>query len=639
MLSKTIQLTFITLLLSACSGGGSGSSNNDTTAEETPPVADAPSTGGDTPPETGDPSTGDDTPATPAQAKDLTLSFEAIKIFRFDWTDAEGASHYHLLENPDGVSGFSPVAENIPQGTETQALEIEAALYNRTNAQYMLQTCTIEESEEQCIDSEILSVNDTLADSIGYLKASNTDTEDLFGGVISLSADGQTLAVGADNEDSNTTGIDGDENNNDATNSGAVYIFARNQNRWQQQAYLKASNTGFDDRFGRALSLSADGHTLAVGAAQERSKATGINGDQSDNNAKWSGAVYIFTRNENTWQQQTYLKASNTDADDTFGNSLSLSADGQSLAVGAPLESSAATGINGDQQDNEISGTGAVYIFDRDEDSWQQQAYIKANTTDSYDHFGISVSLSGDGRTLAAGASNESSSATGINGDENDDSASGSGAAYVFTRSGDSWQQQAYIKASNTDKGDGFGGALSLSADGLTLAVGARREKSSATGINSDESDNSLNASGAVYIFARTEDSWQQQAYIKASNTDEYDSFGNSMSLSADGQILAVEAPYENSRAIGIGGDQLDNSADNSGAVYIFVRSENNWQQKAYLKASNASRADLFGHSISLSADGQTLAVGARKEDSNATGIGGNQQDDSVLDSGAVYIY
>ncbi|WP_299585455.1 hypothetical protein [uncultured Microbulbifer sp.] len=124
----------------------------------------------DAPPETENPSTEDDTPAKPGQAKDLTLSFEAVKIFRFNWTDTEGASHYHLLENTDGVSGFSPVAENISQGSETLALEIEAALYDRTNAQYMLQACIGEGAQEQCSDSGILSVSDALVDSIGHLK-------------------------------------------------------------------------------------------------------------------------------------------------------------------------------------------------------------------------------------------------------------------------------------------------------------------------------------------------------------------------------------------------------------------------------------------------------------------------------------
>ncbi|MFB2351183.1 hypothetical protein, partial [Priestia megaterium] len=92
------------------------------------------------------------------------------------------------------------------------------------------------------------------------------------------------------------------------------------------------------------------------------------------------------------------------------------------------------------------------------------------------DYFGTSVALSGDGNTLVVAAKEEASSATGINGNGQDNSARGSGAAYVFTRSGAAWSQQAYIKASNTGANDNFGYSIALSSDGATLAVGAIRE-------------------------------------------------------------------------------------------------------------------------------------------------------------------
>ncbi len=116
-----------------------------------------------------------------------------------------------------------------------------------------------------------------------------------------------------------------------------------------QEAYIKASNTDADDRFGRSVALSGDGNTLAVGAAQETSAATGVNGDQADNNARFAGAVYVFTRDSGgVWTQQAYIKASNTDRVDRFGRSVALSGDGNTLAVGAFGERSAATGVNGD---------------------------------------------------------------------------------------------------------------------------------------------------------------------------------------------------------------------------------------------------------------------------------------------------
>jgi len=116
--------------------------------------------------------------------------------------------------------------------------------------------------------------------------------------------------------------------------------------------------------------------------------------------------------------------------------------------------------------------------------------------TDAYDYFGYSVALDGD--TLAVGAYGEDSSARGINGNQSDNSASGSGAVYVFTRAGTTWTQQAYIKASNTETYDQFGWSVAL--DGDTLAVGARGERSSARGINGNQSDNTASGSGAVYV-------------------------------------------------------------------------------------------------------------------------------------------
>ena len=132
------------------------------------------------------------------------------------------------------------------------------------------------------------------------------------------------------------------------------------------------------------------------------------------------------------WQQQAYLKASNPDSDDIFGHSVSLSSDGNTLAVGAPFETSAVTGIDADQSDNSARRAGAVYVFLRSNGVWRQQAYLKASNTDIEDIFGSPVSLSGDGNTLAAGGSNEGSNATGINGDQTDNSATAAGAVYLY---------------------------------------------------------------------------------------------------------------------------------------------------------------------------------------------------------------
>ena len=170
-----------------------------------------------------------------------------------------------------------------------------------------------------------------------------------------------------------------------------------------QQGYLKASNTNANDQFGYLVAFSGD--TLVVGAPQEGSNATGVNGDQTNNNAANSGAVYVFTRSAGVWTQQAYLKASNTEAGDQFGVSVAIS--GDTLAVGAMFEASNATGINGNQSDNSAPGAGAVYVFTRAAGVWTQQAYLKASNTDAGDNFGVTVALKDD--TLAVAAYSEAS--------------------------------------------------------------------------------------------------------------------------------------------------------------------------------------------------------------------------------------
>jgi hypothetical protein len=248
----------------------------------------------------------------------------------------------------------------------------------------------------------------------------------MFGESVALAGD--TLAVGTSWEASAATGIDGNQADNSTGRAGAVYVFTRTAGVWSQQAYVKASNTGFFDNFGNSVALAGD--TLAVGAWAEASAATGINGNQVDNSAGSSGAVYVFTRNAGVWSQQAYVKPSNTDGNERFGDSVALA--GDTLAVGAWCEDSAATGINGNQADNSAACSGAVYVFTRNAATsvWSQQAYVKASNTESNDRFGWSVALAGD--TLAVGTFSEDSAATGVDGNQADNSAQDSGAVYVF---------------------------------------------------------------------------------------------------------------------------------------------------------------------------------------------------------------
>jgi hypothetical protein len=216
------------------------------------------------------------------------------------------------------------------------------------------------------------------------------------------------------------------------------------------------------------------------------------------------------------------------------------------------------------------------------------------------------------------------------------------GAAYVFVRSGTTWSQQAYLKASNTDGGDDFGWSVAVSGD--TVLVGAEQESSAATGVNGNQADNTAAQAGAAYVFVRSGTTWSQQAYLKASNTDAADNFGMSVAISGDTAV--VGAPGEASAATGVDGNQADDSATFAGAAYVFARSGMTWSQQAYLKASNTNADDSFGSlsngyfsGSSVAVSGDTVVVGAGGESSAATGVNGNQADNTASGAGAAYVF
>lgn len=421
-----------------------------------------------------------------------------------------------------------------------------------------------------------------------YLKTSNPERGDYMGFSLALSDDGDTIAVGAYGEDSGSLT---DQSDNSASYAGAVFIFDYNGSYWSQTAYLKESNPEEDDRFGYSVALNSDGDRLAVGAAYE----------DSDSEVENTGAVYIFEKDgSGDWNQTAELTASNADEDDRFGREIAFSGDGETLAVSTPLEASSETGTSGTGSDNSAENAGAVYIFSYDDGlaSWSQTAYLKASNASEGDYFGASISLNDEGTLLAVGATYEDSNATGIDGDQTNNEAQGAGAVYLFSYADNSWSQTAYIKGSNTEGaigsytsdsvwvptdeawGDHFGKNVLLNDEGTVLLVNAADEDSAATGINSDENDDSAGGfdSGAVYRFefdSETE-SWQQTHYIKSPNTQEDDSFGNSIDLSADGNALVIGAYVENSNTSGINSvdtgfdDDDENDLTSAGALYLY---------------------------------------------------------------------
>jgi len=459
-----------------------------------------------------------------------------------------------------------------------------------------------------------------------YIKASNTDAGDSFGSRVSLFGD--TLAVSSIGERS---GVLGDEEDDGLVSSGAVYVYTKNgSGDWSQQAYLKASNfaqqhlpvyfgSGF--KFGQSLALAQD--TLVVGAPGESGLSPGINGDQTNIlHGNEIGAAYVFTRSGSTWTQQAYIKPSYISSGALkFGTSVALSDDGNTLVVGTPYEHGVSTGINGVENNQTGGFIGAVWVYTRTGSTWTKQAYIKASISVGY--FGGSVGLTDDGNTLAV-----SSGET----------------VHLLTRSGTTWSYQDLVRASNRESNtfDGFG-TLSISGD--TLAVGAYSEDSTASGIDGDQGNGSTiygttYNSGAAYIFTRDgSGAWSQDSYIKASNPSQGALFGSTLSLSNNGDSLLVGAYQNTSGSSGVDADQTINGPTAiSGAAYLFSRSSGAWTQQHFIKSSNSEFQDAFGLAVALDDNG-TMVVGASGEDSQATGVNGDQGDNSASGAGAVYVF
>jgi hypothetical protein len=482
-----------------------------------------------------------------------------------------------------------------------------------------------------------------------YLKSPAPRASDALGTSTVLSADGLTLVSTAPFEPGTGAGVN-PAYTTTGTNVGAVYVFTRSSVNaaWTFQAYIKATNPDNNDYFGGRLSfglaLSGDGNTLAVGAATEDGSGTGIN--PADNNAATdAGAVYVYTRSAGTWSSQAYIKGPTADANDQFGYSVALSFDGSTLAVGSPGEDGNGVGVN-PAANNSNADTGAAYAYVRTGSTWVLQATLKAGVaTETSEKMGEAVALSATGDMLVATALGESSPTTGVNPAKPLNGATGSGAAYTYSRTGGTWAYHNFIKASNTGAGDQFGNAVALSGDGNTLAVGANLEDGSGTGINPADNNAAADA-GAVYVYTRSAagQPYAFQAYLKASNTDASDQFGYRVALSFDGNTLATSAPNEDGSGT-CANPANDNNLSNSGAAYVLSRTASAftatgtaWGQTVLLKAGTQDSGDRVGASVALGADGRSLALGAFGEDGSGTGVN-PPSDNALSNSGCVYVY
>ncbi len=431
-----------------------------------------------------------------------------------------------------------------------------------------------------------------------YVKASNAEASDSFGAAVAISGD--TMVIGAPWESGGGPGVNGDQASNSLPASGAVYVFVREAGVWTQRAYLKASDPTAGSRFGSSVAIEGD--RIAVGSFAYPG----------------GGAVYVFSRQGATWRQEARVVAPNRENLDNFGASIALS--GTTLLIGAHHEDSASGGINGNQANNGAASAGAAYVFEREIITfnglpvavWSLQAYLKATHPEVEDQFGWSVALDGD--TAVVGAINEDGSATGVNGNANDNSLVNPGAAYVFERSGGVWSQRAYLKAASPRQGEQMGASVAIS--GSTIVC---------SGLHTER----------VTLFTREGIAWSVggEVSIAPSSGDRW------LKLALDGDTLLVadRQAADSLAGVRVAPATGDHGAPASGGVHLFRRHQGLWTRHVYLKASNPGANDRFGEAVALS--GGTAVIGADGEDSYATGIDGNQFDNTAQQSGAAYVF
>ena len=374
------------------------------------------------------------------------------------------------------------------------------------------------------------------------LVASDGEAVDRFG--ISVSICGDTAVVGSLNDDEN------------GEDSGAAYVFTRTGSFWTQETKLVASDGEAEDHLGSAVSIS--GNTAVVAALPD--DAAGAS----------SGSVYVFTRSGTAWTQEQKLNADDAEAYDRFGTSVAI--DGDTIIVGASFD------------DDNGADSGAAYVFTRTGTMWVQEQKLYADDGDSFDYFGASVAVDGDTAIVGAdwadaGAVNSGAAyvfkrsgttwtveqkltaddaeandrlgtAVALDGDTavvgadgDDDTEDDSGSAYVFTRSGSSWNQEAKLLAGDGEADAKFG--CSIDVDGDTALVGAYGE------------DGDVANSGAAYVFTRSGTAWSQAHKLTASDGGIGDYFGRSVSIDRDTAVT--------------GADNHDDGGSNVGAAYVFT--------------------------------------------------------------------
>jgi len=356
-------------------------------------------------------------------------------------------------------------------------------------------------------------------------------------------------------DDGKRVAIGANYNNDNGNNAGQVRIYSEYEGIWTQLGSNILGETA-EDLSGSSVSLSSDGKRVAIGAIY------------NDGNGSKSGHVRIYSESGGVWTQL----GSDIDgeaAGDWLGSSVSLSSDGKRVAIGAP------------ENNGNGSKSGHVRIYSESGGVWTQVGSDIDGKTSNYS--GSAVSLSSDGKRVAIGAP-YSSEVQPV-----------AGKVRVYTESGGVWTQLGSdLDGEGAD--DHSGSSVSLSSDGKRVAIGA---------IYSDGTDYDA---GHVRIYSESGGVWTQVGSdIDGEATQ--DRSGFSVSLSNDGKIVAIGAPYN---------DGTDNWA---GHVRIYSESEGVWTQLGS-DIDGEAAMDFSGHSVFLSADGKRVAIGAPHNDGAEDGTG-----------------
>jgi hypothetical protein len=419
-----------------------------------------------------------------------------------------------------------------------------------------------------------------------YIKASNANGSDDFG--FFVAASGNTLVAGAPFEDSAAGDVNGDQSNEGAQESGAAYVYVHQGSSWIQQAYLKTDAPASGDCFGAAVAISND--TIVVGAPGHDPQLFGltpatragsaytfvrrgevwslqvkltpkapVNGDlfgepvaiqgdtafvsavYDDVGATHSGAVYVFTRNGETWTQRQKLKPAQPIAESAFGGSLAV--DGDTLMIGAPLDSSGA------------SESGSVYVFTLRDGMWQEQQRLRAAQPKAGATLGWALAVRDNTAVVSAAGVNLTTTR-----------ATTSGEVFLARRNQDDWALGKSLVAQTPRIGDYFGASVALTKH--ALLIGADADRSGSRGEGGDPSRIDAMGAGAAYLYAQQGDTWVPTAYLKSSNLDPGDSFGQSVAMTDDS--VFVGAPMEDSTSHGINGNPSSNDTIDSGAIYVY---------------------------------------------------------------------